>query len=319
LLQAVNQVQTPQQFQQLQARVGMGLKDYLEKNAPKFSTANVGNAQVTTGRGGLFGEVMPELGQTLAINQSPDSVARGIEAEKAREQQAREAAAGRDVQLKIAGMADARARERLDFDKTKPPSAAAKPMPATALKMQDEDLNAIGTFAGIDKDLAGIEKQIADGKLNLGLVNNATGSARNFLGASNESSRNLATFKAKLENMRNSVLLLNKGVQTEGDAQRAMNEMIANINDSEVVKQRLTEIRALNRRAVQLKKNNVDMVRRNYGQEDMDFSKYENQPPATNLPKPSALSPEDARALEWANKNPNDPRAKAIKQRIGGG
>jgi len=78
LLQAASQVQTPQQFQQLQARVGMGLKDYLEKNAPKFSTVNAGNAQVTTGRGGLFGEVMPELGQTTTINQSPDSVASNL-------------------------------------------------------------------------------------------------------------------------------------------------------------------------------------------------------------------------------------------------
>ena len=39
---------------------------------------------------------------------------------------------------------------------------------------------------------------------------------------------------------------------------------------------------------------------------------------AGNAPK-AALSPEDAQALEWANKNPNDPRAKQIKQRIGGG
>jgi hypothetical protein len=32
-----------------------------------------------------------------------------------------------------------------------------------------------------------------------------------------------------------------------------------------------------------------------------------------------AMSPEDTQAMEWANKNPNDPRAKQIKQRLGGG
>jgi hypothetical protein len=122
-----------------------------------------------------------------------------------------------------------------------------------------------------------------DKKLKLGLVNNAVGQARNFAGMSDENSRNLATFKAKLENMRNAVLLLNKGVQTEGDAVRAMNEMMANINDPEVVKQRLEEIRALNQRAVMLKKNNIDVLRRNYNQEDLDFGGYENQPPATNI------------------------------------
>jgi len=36
-------------------------------------------------------------------------------------------------------------------------------------------------------------------------------------------------------------------------------------------------------------------------------------------PKPQSLSPEDAQAREWATKNPNDPRAKQIMQRLGGG
>lgn len=213
--------------------------------------------------------------------QTPDSVARGEEAEKARQQQAREGALNRGNQLKIAGMADARMRDLASQRQSG--GAAAKPMPAAALKMQDEDLNAIGTFAGLDKDIEGFEKQMADGKLDFGPVKNITGQARNYVGASSEQSRNLATFKSKLEGMRNAVLLLNKGVQTEGDAQRAMNELMANINDPEVVKQRLSEIRALNQRAVALKKNNIGILRRNYGQEDMDFSAYENAKPATNL------------------------------------
>jgi hypothetical protein len=31
----------------------------------------------------------------------------------------------------------------------------------------------------------------------------------------------------------------------------------------------------------------------------------------------SNMKPQDNEALEWANKNPNDPRAKAIKQKLG--
>lgn len=34
-------------------------------------------------------------------------------------------------------------------------------------------------------------------------------------------------------------------------------------------------------------------------------------------PKEVPTNPQDAQALEWANSNPNDPRAKAIKQRLG--
>lgn len=36
-------------------------------------------------------------------------------------------------------------------------------------------------------------------------------------------------------------------------------------------------------------------------------------------PGGGVMSPEDTQAMEWANKNPNDPRSKQIKQRLGGG
>lgn len=44
-------------------------------------------------------------------------------------------------------------------------------------------------------------------------------------------------------------------------------------------------------------------------------------PPSANTapagPAPAARSPQDQQALEWANANPNDPRAVKIKQRLG--
>lgn len=166
-----------------------------------------------------------------------------------------------------------------------------KPLPATALKLQNEDLRSIGTFNGLDADLAGLQNQIDTGKLNFGLVGNLVNKARNAAGVSSEESRNMASFQAKLENMRSAVLVLNKGVQTEGDAQRAMNEIMANINDKELVKQRLAEIRALNARAVDLKKANIDTIRFNYGHPGFDFSKYDTPSAATNLPPPGVTAP----------------------------
>lgn len=174
---------------------------------------------------------------------------------------------------------------------------AVKPMPNAAMKMQNEELDAIGTFSGINADLAGLEKQIKDGKLKFGLAGNVINQGRNFVGASTEESRNLASFKSKMESMRNAVLLLNKGVQTEGDAQRAMNEIFANINDQGVVTQRLAEIQALNKRAVELRKNNVGVLRRNYQQDDMDFAKFDNQPGATNL-QPAQFDAEKERRYQ---------------------
>ena len=169
----------------------------------------------------------------------------------------------------IAGMMDAR-REQKNVPK----------LPTSALKMQQEELDAVGTSASINADLAAMGQQIDSGKLQLGPVNNLLAKGKNLIGASDESSRNLATFQSTLEKLRNDSLRLNKGVQTEGDAQRAWNEMIANINDPKVVKQRLGEIQKINERAANLRKMNVENIRQNFGVEPLDTGGYQNQPAA---------------------------------------
>ena len=106
-------------------------------------------------------------------------------------------------------------------------------------------------------------------------------------GMSDENSRNMASFKSSLEKLRNDSLRLNTGVQTDGDAQRAWNELFENINDGGVVTQRLAEIKRLNARAVQLRKLNVDNVRANYGRGSLETSGYENQDAALGKPDAS--------------------------------
>lgn len=160
------------------------------------------------------------------------------------------------------------------------PAAPTKPLPTSALKMQQEDLDAIGSASGIQADLAAFDKQIADKKLNLGVVSNLINQTRNMAGMSTEQSRNLASFKAMLEKLRNDSLRLNKGVQTDGDAQRAWNELITNINDPQVVRQRIKEIIGLNERAVQLRRLNIDTIRNNFGQPPLDVSERTNLPAA---------------------------------------
>lgn len=153
-------------------------------------------------------------------------------------------------------------------------------LPTSALKMQQEELDAIGTTASINADLSALGKQVDSGELNLGLVNNLTSKAKNFMGVSDEQSRNMATFQASLEKLRNDSLRLNKGVQTEGDAVRAWNEMLVNINDPKLVKQRLAEIQKINERAGSLRRMNVDVIRSNFGVDTMDTGNYQNQPAA---------------------------------------
>lgn len=192
-------------------------------------------------------------------------------------------------------------------------------LPTSALKLQQESLDAIGLGSSIVSDLDALEKQIDSGALKLGPVDNRIAQARNFLGASTQESKNFASFQSTLEKMRNDSLRLNKGVQTEGDAQRAWNELFANINDPGVVKQRLQEIKAINSRAANLHQMNVENIRANFGVEPLDTSGYMNQPPAVGGAKPTAkkLSQEDMQALQWATANKNDPRAAAIKAKLG--
>lgn len=158
--------------------------------------------------------------------------------------------------------------------------AENKPMPASAAQRQAEHLDAIGTAAAIKSDLSALRNQVDSGKINLGFVSNWLSRGKNAAGFSDEQSRNFSSFVNTLEKMRNDSLRLNKGVQTEGDAQRAWNELFQSINDPGLVKQRLQEIESINDRAVNLQKLQVDTLRENFKQPPFDFSKYETQPPA---------------------------------------
>ena len=115
-------------------------------------------------------------------------------------------------------------------------------------------------------------------------MSNLINAGRNAAGISSEQSRNFASFKSTLERLRNESLRLNTGVQTDGDAQRAWNELFQNINDTGLVQQRLAEIQGINKRGAELQKLRADSVRANYGLPPADASQYEAQPAAIKAP-----------------------------------
>ncbi|CAB4171419.1 hypothetical protein UFOVP1095_37 [uncultured Caudovirales phage] len=189
-----------------------------------------------------------------------------------------------------------------------PKDQSSKALPTQALKLQQAELDAIGTGASIVADLAAVNKQIDDGKIDLGLISNLVSQGRTAIGAGTEQSRNFNSFKTTLEKLRNDSLRLNKGVQTEGDAIRAWNELMGGLNDKGTVQQRLKEIGQINERAVNLRKMNIDAIRSNYGAAPMDVSGYERQPAAVGSPKaatPSSYSDaeKERRYQEWKKKN----------------
>lgn len=148
------------------------------------------------------------------------------------------------------------------------------PLPVAALKLQQEALDKIGTSSIINSSLDKFLQQLEKGDLKLGVVENELSESKNYLGKSDTNSRNYASFISSMEKLRNDSLRLNNGVQTEGDAQRAWNELFKNINDQEAVKQRLKEIKEINEKGKLLQQYNVDTVRSNFGAEQFDFSKY---------------------------------------------
>lgn len=150
-------------------------------------------------------------------------------------------------------------------------SAPAKPLPAAALKMQQEELASLGVADAVDRALAKAESQINEGTLLLGVGANQASSLMNYFGQSTEKSRNYQSFRSNLEKLRNDSLRLNKGVQTEGDAQRAWNELFNNLNDQKYVQQRLGEIREINRRGAELRRYNIDVIRSNFGAGSLDI------------------------------------------------
>lgn len=150
-----------------------------------------------------------------------------------------------------------------------------KPMPAAALKLQNESLDIIGTANSMNDRLDKVINQIDEEKLAVGPVKNVISAGLNKAGMSTENSRNYASFISNLEKLRNDSLRLNKGVQTEGDAQRAWNEILSNVNDEQLVSQRLKEVKEINARAAELQKLNVDQIRANYGNEPIEFDSFE--------------------------------------------
>jgi len=147
-------------------------------------------------------------------------------------------------------------------DKSETPS---KPMPASILRMQRESREALSVSQGLASSIDNIRQQLKDGKIKLGPIQNLAYAGLNAAGQSTEASRNYQGMRSTFEKMRNDSLRLNKGVQTEGDAERAWNELLGNLNDAANVDQQLSRIQEINDRAIQLHTENMDEIQAEYG------------------------------------------------------
>lgn len=139
---------------------------------------------------------------------------------------------------------------------------------------EDDDFYAIDTSQGILTDIDYFADLIDKDKLSFGFGEGLVDSTKRFIGAAGEEEINSAQFDTFLNKLRNDTLRLNKGVQTEGDAKRALDEILANKNNTEVVRAQLARLREINERAIEIRKRNINRRRKTQNVGAFDFSDY---------------------------------------------
>ena len=139
---------------------------------------------------------------------------------------------------------------------------------------EDDDFYAIDTSQGILTDIDYFADLIDKDKLSFGFGEGLVDSTKRFIGAAGEEEINSAQFDTFLNKLRNDTLRLNKGVQTEGDAKRALDEILANKNNTEVVRAQLARLREINERAIEIRKRNINRRRKTQNVDAFDFSDY---------------------------------------------
>lgn len=146
-----------------------------------------------------------------------------------------------------------------------------KPLPVGALKMQQEAVDALAAAKNTAALSEKLQGQVQSGALDLGPMSNLVNKGRNFIGSSTPESVNFGLMETDLEKLRNDTLRLNKGVQTEGDAIRAMNEVIQSKNDPKLFAAAMTRLYDINNRATQLQQMQIDQIRQNYNAAPMNL------------------------------------------------
>jgi hypothetical protein len=147
-------------------------------------------------------------------------------------------------------------------------------MSTAAFKAEDEDFTALDLSDGINDDVGTYIDLIQNKKMSLNLFDKPMDKIRTSIGQADEDVQNRANFDAFLNKLRNDTLRLNKGTQTEGDAERALLEIVANKTDEKIVVARLQEIQRINERAIKNRRRAINRRRKNEGVDVFDFSTY---------------------------------------------
>lgn len=163
-----------------------------------------------------------------------------------------------------------------------------KPWPTAALKVYSTLSGDLQVTEQLDTMMADMKSLFSDPKFELGPIQNKQYEYANWSGNSTPQSRAYAKLSANLSKLRNDSLRLNKGTQTDGDAQRAWDEIMANMNDKELVMERLADIERYNELALAEKQYQLEVFEEQYGKPNA--TRPPANPPAGGA-RPSAGAP----------------------------
>lgn len=153
---------------------------------------------------------------------------------------------------------DAQTGKPVDFV----PKVEAKPLPPALQKAEEEDYDLGTSAANLAKDANKYVGAIVRGEIPFGLKERAIGLGANVIGYSNPQIAARNDFERWKTEYINESLRQNKGVQTEGDAVRATNELKAAESPQDAAKA-ILRLREVNARRVKLFQESIDRRRTN--------------------------------------------------------
>jgi hypothetical protein len=146
---------------------------------------------------------------------------------------------------------------------------SGKVLPARLQTAEDDDFSAIDTASSVVADIKPIIENLNTNQLNLNKLNQLKMNTQAFFGSKDPEVLRYQELERNLTRFVNESLRLNKGVQTEGDAQRAAAEYQAAFskNSTEGMKKALQELEKINNRQIENRKKQVDRRRKAQGVE----------------------------------------------------
>lgn len=143
-------------------------------------------------------------------------------------------------------------------------AGGASPLPVGALKELLGVEEALGATEVLGDIIGKNRNRLVDGTLDVGPAARFAGRIRTGLNMSNANDVNITELNADKTKIVNESLRLNKGVQTEGDAIRAGEELMA-ANDAATLKRAFDRLEEINQRAIQLQQRKAGLINGNYG------------------------------------------------------